>query len=69
MEDPIPQRASFRAWARERQARLLLVFGSAVAPEGPGPMSDLDIAIEFSEVPPPDERLAVVREIQALVDP
>ena len=32
-------------------------------------MSDLDIAIEFSEVPPPDERLAVVREIQALVDP
>lgn len=69
MEGSIPQRASLRAWARERQARLLVVFGSAAAPEGQGPPSDLDIAVEFSEVPPPDQRLEVVRELQALVDP
>lgn len=69
MEGSIPQRASLRAWARGRQARLLVVFGSAAAPEGRGSPGDLDIAVEFSEVPHPDERLEVVRELQALVDP
>jgi predicted nucleotidyltransferase len=46
-----------------------VVFGSAAAPEEKGPMSDLDIAVEFAEVPSPAERLEVVRELQALVDP
>lgn len=69
MEASIPQRASLRAWALERQARLLVVFGSAAAPEGRGQPRDLDVAVEFSEMPPPDERLQVVRELQALVDP
>jgi predicted nucleotidyltransferase len=69
MESPIPQAASLRAWARERHARLLVLFGSAATSGGRGPASDLDIAVEFSQVPPPDERLEVVRELQAVVDP
>ena len=47
-----------------------MLFGSAaVAPEGRGPASDLDIAVEFPELPPPEDRLEVIRELQALVDP
>jgi len=69
MDGSIPQRASLRTWARKRQARLKVVFGSAAAPEDRGPPRDLDIAVEFSEVPLPGERLEVVRELQALVDP
>ncbi len=69
MEGSIPHHASLCAWARERKAHLLVVFGSAATPEGQGPPRDMDIAVEFSEVPPPDERLEVIRELQALVDP
>ena len=69
MEGSIPQCAPLRAWARERKVHLLVVFGSAAAPEGTGPPKDLDIAVEFAEMPPPAERLEVIGELQALVDP
>jgi predicted nucleotidyltransferase len=55
-------------WAREAGARLLVLFGSAVNGE-PGPMGDIDLAVEFAELPSPRRRLEVIGELQALVDP
>jgi predicted nucleotidyltransferase len=56
------------AWARAAGARLLILFGSEAGGER-GFASDLDLAVEFFRMPPPDRRLAIIGELQVLAEP
>jgi predicted nucleotidyltransferase len=56
------------AWAGSAGARLLVLFGSGAGGESCS-AGDLDLAVEFSQMPPPDRRLAIIGELQALAEP
>jgi len=59
---------AIRRWARERGCRLCVLFGSR-GRGGPRVEGDVDIAVEFSQMPGPHERLRIIRELQEAVDP
>lgn len=52
-----------RRWAEDAGCRLVVVFGSRASGRS-GPMSDLDVAVDFSEMPEPLRRLRIAGEIQ-----
>jgi predicted nucleotidyltransferase len=54
---------SLRQWARDAGSRLVVVFGSRASGRS-GPMSDLDVAVDFPELPEPLQRLRIMGEIQ-----
>jgi len=65
--DPTPALAD---WARSAGCRLMVLFGSAAAgPERAARARDLDVALWFRPLPPPERRLAIIGELQDLVDP
>lgn len=66
----LPQEVRTRLgrWAEASGCRLLVVFGSS-ARGGPGPARDVDLAVSFPELPPPEERLALIGRLQDIVHP
>ncbi len=64
----VDHESRLEAWAGSAGARLLVVFGSAALSD-PGPLSDLDLALAFDELPSPRDRLRMVGELQDLAGP
>lgn len=60
--------APLAAWARETGCRLAVLFGSAARGDG-RPARDLDLALDFGELPDASRRLALIQEAQALAHP
>lgn len=68
-EAPDP-RAALADWARAAGCRLMVLFGSAAGePERAARARDLDLALWFRPLPPPERRLAIIGELQDLVGP
>lgn len=57
-------RTALQAWARdEPRCRLLVLFGSEATGDA-RPASDVDLAVRLDPVPPPEERLRIIGELQ-----
>lgn len=56
-------REPLRAWAGESGCRLCVLFGSR-AGSGPVVAGDVDVAVQFPELPPPERRLEILGELQ-----
>ena len=57
-----------QAWAPRSECRLVVLFGSQVR-GGAGPARDIDLALDFGMLPPPERRLAIIDELQQLAHP
>ena len=55
-------RAALEAWAEESGCRLLVLFGSGATGRA-GSESDLDLALSWDTLPPPEERLGIIGEL------
>lgn len=62
MEDRLARAAA--AWG----CRLAILFGSAAGPAKDG-ARDVDVALEFDELPGPDRRLGLIQEMEELTHP
>jgi hypothetical protein len=64
---------ALRAFAERTGCRLAIVFGSAARRDGEWAASaaprDLDVALDYGGLPTPEERLSLIGDLQALVDP
>ena len=60
--------AEVQTWADESGCELCVLFGSR-AGSGPAVESDVDIALEFTRLPGPEQRLRIINDLQALCDP
>lgn len=55
---------AIRAWAAASPVHLCVLFGSRGAGRS-GPGADVDVAIEFASLPPPERRLQIIGQLQA----
>lgn len=51
------------AWAEASGSRLCVLFGSRAGAKAPS-SSDVDVAIQFPTLPPPERRLELIGEVQ-----
>jgi predicted nucleotidyltransferase len=61
-------RSALSHWARESGCRLAVLFGSAADDRVAAPR-DVDVALDYAEMPDGASRLVIVGELQELVDP
>lgn len=56
-------------WAVASGCQLLVLFGSAASADAPRFRGDVDLAVWFTELPDPEERLAIIGQLQDLLNP
>lgn len=66
---PDGTREALAGWAERVGCRLLVLFGSAADPEPAVSPRDVDLAVDFPDLPSADRRLALIGELEDLCGP